>query len=60
MTSFLNPSDSQAVFLGTFGMYWEEGRSWNFVGEEDWAASPEANRRATARRASIAPILGNP
>ena len=37
--SFLNPSDSQAVMQGFLGMYWEKGRSFNYVGEEDWAAT---------------------
>eukprot|EP01061_Rhynchopus_euleeides_P047359 TRINITY_DN946_c0_g1_i12.p1 TRINITY_DN946_c0_g1~~TRINITY_DN946_c0_g1_i12.p1 ORF type:complete len:2710 (+),score=766.26 TRINITY_DN946_c0_g1_i12:124-8253(+) len=37
--SFLNPSDCQAVMGGNFGMYWEEGRSWNCAGEEDWGAT---------------------
>eukprot|EP01059_Diplonema_ambulator_P005417 TRINITY_DN15151_c2_g1_i1.p1 TRINITY_DN15151_c2_g1~~TRINITY_DN15151_c2_g1_i1.p1 ORF type:complete len:552 (+),score=75.89 TRINITY_DN15151_c2_g1_i1:57-1712(+) len=38
-TAFLNPSDSQAVLQGMLGLYWEHGRSWNYVGEEDWAAT---------------------
>ncbi|KAJ9446271.1 hypothetical protein DIPPA_35319 [Diplonema papillatum] len=37
--AFLNPSDSQAVLQGCMGLYWEEGRSWNYVGEEDWGAT---------------------
>ena len=37
--SFLNPSDSQALLQGQYGMYWEDGRSDNYVGEEDWGAT---------------------
>eukprot|EP01064_Diplonema_japonicum_P009727 TRINITY_DN17188_c0_g1_i1.p1 TRINITY_DN17188_c0_g1~~TRINITY_DN17188_c0_g1_i1.p1 ORF type:complete len:2100 (+),score=443.57 TRINITY_DN17188_c0_g1_i1:71-6370(+) len=37
--SFLNASSSRSLLQGRFGLYWEEGRSWNFTGEEDWAAT---------------------
>ena len=37
--SLLLPSDSQALLQGQYGMYWEEGRSWNYVGEEDLVAT---------------------
>ena len=36
--SILFPSDSQALLQGQYGMYWEEGRSWYYVGE-DWVAT---------------------
>lgn len=37
--AFLNPSDSQAILHGMLGMFWEVGRGYNYVGEEDWAAT---------------------
>ena len=40
--SLLSASESEALLQGQHGMYWEEGRSWNYLGEGDLSATSTA------------------
>eukprot|EP01059_Diplonema_ambulator_P007554 TRINITY_DN17024_c0_g1_i2.p1 TRINITY_DN17024_c0_g1~~TRINITY_DN17024_c0_g1_i2.p1 ORF type:complete len:217 (+),score=59.79 TRINITY_DN17024_c0_g1_i2:2-652(+) len=37
--AYINGSCYTALLQGRVGQYWEQGRNWNYTGEEDWAAT---------------------